>query len=128
MVPDGVDFLLPSVSLPGVVSFDFANNAWANSSSTSTSSQSCYLVQSQAVFVPNFGSAGLIAVLGGDTPSNQTYQYEAGAAFSDFSMITLYYTSSGNWYQQTATGSIPHPRSEFCMVGAPSADNSSYEV
>ena len=128
MVPDGIDSLYPVVSLQGVVSFDFANNAWANSSSTSTPSQSGYFVQSQAVFVPNFGSGGLIAVLGGDTPSNQTYQYEAGAALSEFSTITLYDPVSSNWYYQTATGSIPPPRSEFCVVGVPSLDNSSYEL
>lgn len=32
------------------------------------------------------------------------------------------------WYTQTATGSIPEPCSDFCVVGIPAPDNSSYTI
>ena len=115
-----------SVSLEGLTTYVFAADAWSNSTSL-TSSQSGYSVQGQGAFMPNFGK-GLIAFLGGDSPPDQTYDYEAGVALVDMSDITIYDTASGTWYHQTATGSVPPPRSEFCVVGSPARDNSSYEM
>jgi hypothetical protein len=111
----------------GLITYDFASGEWNNISSIG-GSQTGYSVQSQAVSMPDFGKAGLLAFLGGDSPSNQSYLYEAGAALVDMSNITVYDIHSDTWYYQTATGDIPPPRSEFCAVGSSPADNSSYEM
>ena len=115
------------LSLAGLTTYDFTADTWRNSSS-SASSQSGYSVQGQAAFMSPFGQHGLLAFLGGDSPPNQTYQYEAGAALVDMSNITIYDPATGAWYHQTATGSVPPPRSEFCAVGSAANDNSSYEM
>lgn len=115
------------VALEGFTTYDFATGNWTNSSSLA-SSKSGYSVQAQATFLPNFGDKGLLVFLGGDSPPNQTYQYEAGAALVDMSNITIHDPASGTWYHQTATGSVPPPRSEFCAVGSAAKDNSSYEM
>jgi len=111
----------------GLITYDFASGGWNNISSFG-GSQTGYSVQAQAVSMPNFGKAGLLAFFGGDSPSNQSYLYEAGAALVDMSNITVYDTHSDTWYYQTATGDVPPPRSEFCAVSSSPTDNSSYEV
>ncbi|KAI9715126.1 MAG: hypothetical protein M1812_006105 [Candelaria pacifica] len=114
-------------ALEGLTIYDFRTGKWSNVTSAGWQ-QSGYSVQSQAVFMPNFGQEGLVLFLGGDAPSNQTYQYEEGAALVDFSDIVIYDPAIGTWYHQPATGSVPPPRSEFCVVGSASKDNSSFEL
>jgi hypothetical protein len=111
----------------GLLTYDFATSAWNNASSGGASPNG-YSVQSEAVFMPNFGNAGLLAILGGDSPYNQTYYYEEGVSLVDLSNITIYDPDSGTWYHQTATGSVPPPRSEFCAVGSAPPDNGTYEM
>ena len=111
----------------GLISYDFASSVWKNTSSLSAS-QAGYSVQGQAMAMQDFGKRGVLAFLGGDSPPNQTYLYEAGAALMDMSNITIYDVDSDTWYHQIATGDIPPPRSEFCAVGSAPTDNSSYEV
>jgi hypothetical protein len=111
----------------GLVTYDFASSGWENTSSLG-GSQAGYFVQSQALFMPNFGKAGLLAILGGDSPLNQSYEYEEGASLVDMSNITIYDVDSDTWYYQIATGSVPPPRSEFCVAGLAPTDNSSYEM
>jgi hypothetical protein len=114
-------------ALEGLVIYDFASSGWKNTSSLG-GSQTGYSVQSQVLSMPDFGKAGLLAVLGGESPMNQSYEYEEGAALVDMSNITIYDIESDTWYYQTATGSVPPPRSEFCAVGSAPTDNSTYEM
>jgi hypothetical protein len=114
-------------ALEGLVTYDFASSEWTNTSSLG-GSQTGYSVQSQALSMPDFGKAGLLAILGGESPTNQSYLYEEGAALVDMSNITIYDVESETWYYQTATGSVPPPRSEFCAVGSAPTDNSTYEM
>jgi len=118
---------LVNTTVEGLLTYDFGTSRWSNSSSAGAA-QSTYSVQAEAVFMPNFGKVGLLAFLGGDSPPNQTYQYEEGAALVDMSNITIYDPDSETWYHQTATGSIPPPRSEFCAVGSAPTDNGTYEM
>jgi len=112
----------------GLLTYDFGTSRWSNSSSAGAA-QSAYSVQAEAVFIPNFGNMGLLAFLGGDSPPpNKAYGYEEGAALVDMSNITIYDPDSETWYHQTATGSIPPPRSEFCAVGSAPTDDSTYEM
>ncbi|KAH0565964.1 hypothetical protein GP486_000632 [Trichoglossum hirsutum] len=114
-------------TLSGLTVFDFQQKDWKNESSTGYSSEG-YGVFGESTFVPLFGKSGLLLVLGGDSPPNQTFFYEQGAALVDMSNITVYDIYTHQWYHQTATGDIPQGRSEFCMVGAQGLDNSSYEL
>jgi hypothetical protein len=114
-------------TVEGFLTYGFGTSRWSNLSSAGAA-QSAYSVQAEAVFIPNFGKMGLLAFLGGDSPPNRAYQYEQGAALVDMSNITIYDPDRDTWYHQTATGSIPPPRSEFCAVGSAPTDNGTYEM
>ena len=46
-----------------------------------------------------------------------------------FDIGSLYNSSSqGAWYRQNATGLIPEPRMDFCLISVSAADNSSHEI
>ena len=115
------------IAVAGLTSFNFTSNTWNNGSSGGATT-SGFSVQAEAAYVPNFGSNGLLVNLGGDSPLNDTYQYEKGAALADMSNITIYDIESGTWYHQITSGPAPPGRSEFCIVGSAASDNSSYEM
>ncbi|KAL6715368.1 hypothetical protein ACLMJK_007634 [Lecanora helva] len=129
LIPDVVNGneLPPNVSVPGLLAFDFSDNTWTNKSSTGLA-QAGYNVLGEACFVPNFGQEGLLVFLGGDSPPNDTYYYESAPAVADMATITLYDIHTDLRYQQATTGDVPPGREGFCAVGAPAADNSSYEI
>ena len=45
-----------------------------------------------------------------------------------FSEIFIYDIFSNTWYQQTATGDLPDPRTEFCAGVSSAPDDSSFQV
>jgi len=119
---------LPNMTvLPGLVTQDLASDRWENSTA-SPPSQSPYRTQAKAVVVSNFGAKGFFVVVGGENPPTEESFYEQGNFMADMSEITMYDIGSNTWYTQQATGDIPPPRSEFCVVGAASNDNSTYEM
>lgn len=118
---------IPTIAIGGIVSFNFSSNTWTNGSSDGLPDSS-FSVMAESVFVPNFGPSGLLITLGGDSPPNDTYHYEKGAALTDMSNVTVYDIASEKWYHQTATGAVPPGRSEFCMIGAMQSDNTTYEM
>ncbi len=58
------------------------------------------------------GKRVFLFFLGGDTPSNQSYAYEVGAALASMSSTPVHDIHSGQWYHQITTGNIPPGRSE----------------
>ena len=129
LVPDVVDniSLPPNTTVQGLVTFDFPTGTWTNTSSASFPPDG-YSVLGESSFVSNFGQEGLFVFLGGDTPPNGTYAYEKAATLADMSIIPIYDIQAQAWYNQATTGDIPPGRTGFCAVGAPAADNSSFEM
>jgi hypothetical protein len=62
--------------------------------------------------------------------SNTTYPPQVSFSKIDFLDIasTKNGKSDGTWYSQTATGEIPDPRTDFCIVAASAPDNSSHNI
>jgi len=117
-----------NIAVQGFVKYDFSSGQWSNSSSTAATSNG-YLVQAQAAYVSNFGG-GFLAYVGGVVPDTQAYNpalYDT-INLADMSIITLYDLASETWHHQQTTGDIPPARSEFCMVGTPSYDKSSFDM
>ncbi|KAE9382233.1 hypothetical protein N431DRAFT_321535 [Stipitochalara longipes BDJ] len=83
------------------------------------------------VYVEGVGKAGILVLLGGRTEDGGCLPMTDIAVFD---LSTLDYTSNSSlaeknvWYQQTATGQIPDPRSDFCLVVAYAPDNSSINI
>ena|SRR5437762_14311397 len=76
-------------------------------------------------YVPLYGKEGILLVLGGDAPKNQTYT--EAASLRDMYNVTIYDIYGQIWYHQTATGDVPERRLHTCIVGAQS-DNDTYEM
>ena len=71
------------------------------------------------VNIPNFGSGGIIILLGEGNPLQVI----------SFIIITIYDKAEQKWYSQLASGTVPEPRSEFCIVGIPGTTASdNYEM
>ncbi|KAF2094245.1 hypothetical protein NA57DRAFT_60877 [Rhizodiscina lignyota] len=83
------------------------------------------------VYVEGVGEAGILVLLGGRTEEDGCLPMTDIAVFD---LNTLDYTSNSSladnnvWYQQTATGQIPDPRTDFCLVVAYAPDNSSINI
>lgn len=69
--------------------------------------------------IQKFGSGGIIVILGEGNPSQVI-------SFND---ITIYDKTEQKWYSQLASGALPLPRSDFCVVGMPGTTASdNYEM
>lgn len=82
------------------------------------------------VYVDNFGDAGVLILLGGKSDADGYLPMDDISIF-DVKTTDLGDSASGEknkWYQQKATGSIPSARTDFCLVAAPSQDNSSTSI
>jgi hypothetical protein len=101
----------------GLVSFTFKDSSWSNISSAGYSAFG-FAAWVEAQFVPPYGEAGLLLMVGG----------VVGSALRGMDSITIYDIYNQRWYGQTATGDIPAPRTQFCVVAAQGGDNSTYEM
>ena len=117
----------PAYVQPGLLKHDFASNTWTNSSVDIPGSNGLY-AYAGAAYAPNFGKEGFLVVVGGSNPSSNVYTYEGGTDLVSMSTITLYDPNSQKWYQQEATGEIPPPRTEFCLVGLKNRDGKTFEL
>jgi hypothetical protein len=110
----------------GLVEYNFQEGSWTNTNDSGYREQG-FSIHGGAVYVPIYGKEGILVFLGGDTPTSQVYN--PGSSLAPLSDITIYDISSGNYYQQTATGSpLSMNRFQLCAVGAAAADNSSFEM
>ncbi|GAW25850.1 putative kelch repeat protein [Rosellinia necatrix] len=75
------------------------------------------------------GRAGVLLAFGG---YQTAYQGTRPEIFywdqRPFSEIFVYDISSNTWYQQTATGDLPDPRTEFCAAVSSAPDDSSFQI
>lgn len=63
----------------------------------------------KVVNIPTFGTGGIIILLGEGNPTEVI----------SFHNITIYDKTEQKWYSQVASGALPEPRSDFCIVGIP---------
>ncbi|KAL8896881.1 MAG: hypothetical protein Q9207_007496 [Kuettlingeria erythrocarpa] len=105
------------ILLPGLVEFDMITHKFKNSSAERNFTADGTGQRGQMHFVPFFGPQGLFFTMGGDND----------AGLFGFDNIWVYEAASHRWFNQTATGSLPRPRSEFCVAGINSTEGT-YEI
>lgn len=71
------------------------------------------------VFVPGWGTSGVLIGLAGGTASDFT---------DDMSQLDVYDIASSTWYHQTTTGTAPGVRVNPCAVVASAPDASSFQI
>ncbi len=106
-----------------MVIYNSTSQDWYNVSAVGYSEQgtSMYGV---VQFVPSFGPAGLLFVLGGEVSGPGTYN---GGPLLSFDSVSIYDPVAQSWQQQTASGYKPPPCRDACVVGL-QGDSDTYEV
>lgn len=82
------------------------------------------------VYVDNFGDAGVLILIGGRTEADGFLPMDEVAIF-DVGTTDLGDSASADknkWYRQKTSGPVPNSRTDFCLVAAPSQDNSSTNI
>ncbi|KAI4175060.1 MAG: hypothetical protein LQ346_008132, partial [Caloplaca aetnensis] len=105
------------ILLPGLIEFDMTTHEFKNSSAEGNFTADGTGQRGQMHFVPFFGPQGLFFTMGGDND----------AGLFGFDNIWVYEAASHKWFNQTATGNLPRPRSEFCVAGINSTEGT-YEI
>lgn len=103
------------IPTPGLVSYDFGNGVWANSTAGVDSvSPSGNFEFGGMEFVSTFGPNGLVVIWGGETSGDVIYTL--GAEMRPMDTVTLYDPVTRDWYTQQTSGTAPSPRSRFCSM------------
>jgi hypothetical protein len=113
------------VPTSGITFYNTETGIWKNESANSYSTFGTALF-GQMQFLPNVGDKGLLIAIGGST-SDVTEWTVKGSNYISFQSISIFDPATSTWYNQTATGMIPHARSRFCSVGAPGG-NETHEI
>jgi hypothetical protein len=119
---------LATISAPGMVMYDISAQEWYN---ISTKAISFYetAITGTTHYVPSFGSAGLLFLLGGEAVSGRVVLYPDTLPHSPFSFEEIYMfdPSTRQWLSQTTTGDRPSGVNYLCATGLQGDDNT-YEV
>ncbi|KAF2457316.1 hypothetical protein BDY21DRAFT_286425, partial [Lineolata rhizophorae] len=119
---DESDFVQP---IPGIISYNMTTRVWSNDSAAGYSLYGAGNL-GQAVFLPSYGTDGLLAFMGGYNTGLETVRFD-GTGLVSFDNITFYDPVSKTWYAQKATGDSPSPRAGFCAV-AVAGQNGTHEI
>ena len=117
----GLTGLVPT---PGLQFYNYTAKTWYNISAEGYTLDGTS-VYAGAIYVPTWGTAGLVAIFGGQTTTNLS-GFTDGDRYLSMSNITLFDASSQSWYYQQATGNIPSQRDRFCLVGATGGDRTTF--
>ncbi|SLM33958.1 Galactose oxidase/kelch, beta-propeller [Lasallia pustulata] len=115
-----------NVPVPGLQFFNFTSQKWSNNSASDYYGTGTALFGGM-VYVPTWGSAGLVVILGGQTINPQV-GLPGGARLVPLSNISIYDPDAQTWYYQLATGDVPEERGSFCVAGVRGGDNSTFEI
>ena len=112
------------IPVPGLQFYNFTSQEWSNNSATAYTPHGT-ATWSGTVYVPTWGSVGLLVAFGGQTSPNLS-RFDDGEAYLSMSNISLFDPSTQLWYHQWATGDVPTQRDRFCVVGVNSDNKSTY--
>ena len=112
------------IPIPGLQFYNFTSQEWSNNSATGYTPYGT-AIWSGTVYVPTWGSAGLLMAFGGQTTPDLS-EFWDGRAYLTMSNISLFDPSTQLWYHQMATGDVPTQRDRFCVVGISSDTKSTY--
>lgn len=93
-------------------------------------------VPKRMTHIAGTGIHGTLVLLGGTPDSSlQDSREEGTGSLVSLDVIAIFDISSvynsnaqGRWYKQNASGPIPEPRMDFCLVSVSAADNSSHQI
>ncbi|XPS77663.1 hypothetical protein M3J09_009690 [Ascochyta lentis] len=110
----------PAVATADLIRFEYNTGLLYN---TSGPEDNVGRAEGQMVYLP-VSDSGLLVYFGGIEDQHQN----GTAAPANMSSIHIYDVASSKWYTQTASGSIPEARRQFCAGVTWADDQSSYNV
>lgn len=111
--------------LEELFSYNFGNKTWSNQTLAGLSRSYSHNTLGGGVYVPSYGTEGVILFFGGNSPSNR--DADSTTSLKDMHEILVYDIHNDRFYIQQALNA-PRQRYNFCSVGAGAANNGSYEV
>jgi hypothetical protein len=118
--------------LDGMMVLDLYSQTARNLSTAAVSPQG--RVRGQMVHVPLSGSDGVLVLLGGGEKPLTDLTHEWKGTLVSFNTVDIFDVSSiaegssGTWFSQTTSGTLPAPRIDPCVVAISAPDNSSYNI
>ena len=112
------------VSVPGLQFFNFTSQKWSNNSALGYQTTGTAM-HGGMVYVPTWGPAGLVVVLGGQT-ADSLLAFNDGRQYVPLSNISLFDPDGQVWFHQKAIGDVPDQRDRFCVAGVRGGDNSTF--
>ena len=114
----------PENLLRGMVQFDIQNRSFTNATANCCNAING-VYRGAMQYVPSFGPDGVYIAMGGINGAGvlNSSDYE----FVPLSTVSVYDPTAKVWWNQTTTGTAPNPRSEFCIAGVNST-NETYEM
>ena len=109
----------------GVVTYDMASGSWSNMTNASLS-QSGSFSRGELQYLSDYGTAGLLIPLGGQTSAIADTAV-GRTTIDNFSILSMYDIASGIWHTQKTSGGAPPGRMNFCSVGV-KGDDGTFEV
>lgn len=114
---------VPLNHISGLLTYDFQTKKLANTSVVGISTGGVVQI-GRMMYVPHFGTGGILVSVGGDQVGKVTSGVDA---LLPMSTVQVFDTASGRWYEQTTSGIVPESRKEFCIAGAVS-DNRTFDI
>ena len=111
------------IPIPGLTSFNLTTKDVVNRT-TSGSAFGEGLEMGGMLYIPNFGTQGILTVVAGDKVGYSAPNSDDLVSPSEVSVYDIF---SGTWYKQQTSGFVPEPRKEFCVAGVAS-NNETYEI
>ena len=115
------------IPISGLVSYDSIQGLWTNISSAGYSEYGNGVRGGMTATTVFGGSQGVLIMMGGDI-GGRSSRYVQGTALRGMDNITVYDITNDRWYHQTATGNIPPPRIDMCVVGVCEPQSGTYEM
>lgn len=103
----------------GHIAMDFRSKRWSRDSRGSYN-EDRKIFGGTATYVPNFGPAGVVVVLGG-------LASDGGGDYVNFEQVHFMDPSTEQWYDQKTSGRVPEDRATHCAVGV-AGHNGTYEM
>lgn len=117
------------IVVSGMIVYNTTSGDWYNVSTKGENGYSSLgsAIDGSAHFVPSFGPAGLLFVLGGMTSNDQSVQRLSPLSeYVTFESAYMYEPLSRQWQAQQVSGDFPPELTNPCVVGVQGED--SYEV
>ncbi|KAK0619317.1 hypothetical protein B0T14DRAFT_566193 [Immersiella caudata] len=111
------------VPISGLVTYDFESGRAKNTTVSGVSTGGIG-ISGRMIYVPNFGSNGILVAMGGDRAGQSEQDEDDLIAFST---VRIYDLGSGTWHEQKTSGNVPLPRKDFCLAGVASSGRT-YEM